>query len=742
MPFYCRHPLPRTTKTAPPQQIDEFDRPSTNKQHYNGNYMAYQPPKRRASHEPADYSDYPPQAYIKQQLSQHRQEYGENLDDHKRPRRSSNRASVHDSQGSTRPIRSSRASSNTARQLSSAYSQTRDERRRKNDGNARSPVEDGLNIGKKRRGDHLQDDEHYRHKRRVSGRPLLYDEKHTQARSRRVSGQKSHGPRGLRHEWWRRKWLWILVILLVFVLIIAVAVGVTVSKRKSSSSTTTKSGLSGISQSSIPPSARGTYLDPFTWYDTTDLNVTYTDVRVGGLPIMGLNDSWNDNQQANPSVLPLTEKWNYGHTPIRGVNLGGWLEIEPFITPSFFSNYTASENIVDEWTLSTRLGPDGAASVIEKHYATFVTRQTFVDIRTAGFDHVRLCFSYWAVTTYPGDPYVPLISWRYLLRSIEWARQNGLRVNLDLHAAPGSQNGNNHSGRQGPIGWLNGTDGTMNGDRTLTIHTQLSAFFAQPRYANIITLYGILNEPRMVDLDVPTVLNWTSSAIEIIRRPGGMPKDTILVISDGFLALPAWQGVLSSYQPNLLLDAHQYVVFNAAQLNLNHTAKLDFACNGWAQQTSASMNPDSGFGTFLCGEWSQADTDCATYLNNVGAGTRWEGTLNTTFPATNVLRPTCPSQPCSCVDANTDSASYSPAYKKWLLMFAQAQMRSFEEGWGWFYWTWKVEDGASAATQWSYEAGLKAGIMPRSVAGSTSGSDTVCNGVLPDFAAFGLSESY
>jgi glucan 1,3-beta-glucosidase len=101
-------------------------------------------------------------------------------------------------------------------------------------------------------------------------------------------------------------------------------------------------------------------------------------------------------------------------------------------------------------------------------------------------DHVRFPFGYWIVQNFGDEPYIPQISWRYLLRGIEYCRQNGLRVNLDLHGAPGSQNGWNHSGRQGVIGWLNGTDGDLNAQRTLDIHHKLSVFFAQDRYKNVV----------------------------------------------------------------------------------------------------------------------------------------------------------------------------------------------------------------------------------------------------------------
>lgn len=521
-----------------------------------------------------------------------------------------------------------------------------------------------------------------------------------------------------------------------------------VSKKKSpatagdstTTSTSTKpsnSNLDGMSESNIPKSAQGTVLDPFTWYDTVDLNVTYTAATVGGLSIMGLNSTWDDSTRANDNVPALTTAWKYGTMPIRGVNLGGWLSIEPFITPSLFNGYTTHDNVVDEWTLSSTLGASKAASTIEQHYSSFVTEQTFADIQAAGIDHVRIQFSYWAVTTYDGDPYVPLISWRYLLRGIEWARKHGLRVNLDLHGLPGSQNGWNHSGRQGTIGWLNGTDGTLNGQRSLDIHNQLSQFFAQPRYQNIVTLYGLVNEPRMTYLDVDTVLNWTTSAIDIIRKNN---VSAVIAFGDGFMGLENWQGKLQGID-NLLLDVHQYVIFNTEQIALNHSAKVNFACGGWTEQMVESENTSTGFGPTLCGEWSQADTDCADNLNNVGIGSRWEGTLNMASTpggstAGSVLSPTCPTDnnpQCSCTNANADSSSYSAEYKAWLLDFAEAQMHSFESGWGWFYWTWQTE----SAPQWSYKAGLAAGMLPQLAYSRTFNCSSI-----PDYAGLGLPEYY
>lgn len=69
-------------------------------------------------------------------------------------------------------------------------------------------------------------------------------------------------------------------------------------------------------------------------------------------------------------------------------------------------------------------------------------------------------------------------------------------------------------------------------------------------------------------------------------------------------------------------------------------------------------------------------------------------------------------------------------------MFADAQMQSYELGWGWFYWTWQTETGA----QWSWKSGMRAGILPTDVRAERSFD---CERMqVPDFGAMGLGERY
>ena len=85
---------------------------------------------------------------------------------------------------------------------------------------------------------------------------------------------------------------------------------------------------------------------------------------------------------------------------------------------------------------------------------------------------------------------------RYFLKAIEWARKYGIRINLDFHALPGSQNGWNHSGKLGSINVLNGPMGFANAQRSLDYIRILAEFISQPQYKDIVTMFGPTNEPQ------------------------------------------------------------------------------------------------------------------------------------------------------------------------------------------------------------------------------------------------------
>lgn len=59
--------------------------------------------------------------------------------------------------------------------------------------------------------------------------------------------------------------------------------------------------------------------------------------------------------------------FNWGTDKVRGLNIGGWLVLEPWITPSVFQNLDQSLDIIDEFTLTQKLGSDAAYNILKPH---------------------------------------------------------------------------------------------------------------------------------------------------------------------------------------------------------------------------------------------------------------------------------------------------------------------------------------------------------------------------------------
>ena len=85
--------------------------------------------------------------------------------------------------------------------------------------------------------------------------------------------------------------------------------------------------------------------------------------------------------------------WPYGQEKIRGVNIGGWLVTEPWITascssvcvgdadaqPSLYQN-TGNDAIVDEWTFCQYQDYNTASSALQNHWSTFYSEADFAQM--------------------------------------------------------------------------------------------------------------------------------------------------------------------------------------------------------------------------------------------------------------------------------------------------------------------------------------------------------------------------
>ncbi|KIM70272.1 glycoside hydrolase family 5 protein [Scleroderma citrinum Foug A] len=392
---------------------------------------------------------------------------------------------------------------------------------------------------------------------------------------------------------------------------------------------------------------------------------------------------------ALPSTLSFNPGFPYGSQKVRGVNLGGWLVLEPWITPSLFDN-TGNSGIVDEWTFCQYQNYNTAKNVLQNHWDTWITEDDFVAIADAGLNHVRLPIGYWAFDVGPGEPYIQGQQ-AYLQKAVQWAGQYGLKLIIDLHGAPGSQNGYDNSGQRtsNPTWFSN----QANIQRTDNIIKTLASMFVGQE--NVVPAIAPLNEPAgYLGNDVLTAVKqyWLDSYGNI-RYPYGTSQqgNTLELIHDAFQPLSYWSGWETP--PNfqgVAMDTHIYQMFTNSDVAQTQQQHINTAC-----QTQGSL---SSFDLWIVvGEWTPAMTDCAKYLNGRGSGARYDGS----YPGSTYVG--------SCNGLTGSASTFSSDYKTFLRQMWEAQVISYEKGDGWLQWTWKAEN----ADEWSYQAGLANGWIPQ-----------------------------
>jgi endoglucanase len=123
---------------------------------------------------------------------------------------------------------------------------------------------------------------------------------------------------------------------------------------------------------------------------------------------------------------------------LRGVNLGNWLLPEGYM----FEFARVNSPRLIETTFAQLVGDAAAQRFWDRWRDTFITREDIRFIRRAGFNSVRIPFSYRLLVD-PAQPEWRGPGWAMLDRAIGWCREEGLYVVLDLHAAPGGQTGDN-----------------------------------------------------------------------------------------------------------------------------------------------------------------------------------------------------------------------------------------------------------------------------------------------------------
>ena len=203
----------------------------------------------------------------------------------------------------------------------------------------------------------------------------------------------------------------------------------------------------------------------------------------------------------------------------------------------------------------------------------------------------------------PGEPYIPG-GWEFLVRGLAWCKSLGLKAIVDLHGAPGSQNGLEHSGRKGPLDWDKGDNVQRTIDVLYAMAQALNGVNAAPETAGVVEGLELLNEPWTWfvggSLNPYLYKDFVQRATDAVRGAewGGM-----IIYSDGYYAQwPEWSGFLPSPQySNIWVDRHSYQAFKQQSGDVGQL--IDYTCG----VDAAVLNGPTASGhPSIIGEWSIA----------------------------------------------------------------------------------------------------------------------------------------
>ena len=480
----------------------------------------------------------------------------------------------------------------------------------------------------------------------------------------------------------------------------------------------------------------------------------------------------------NDPPPPPPQSW------IRGVNLGGWLLLERYITPYQFALTTChiqgdfcwypgqinappnaplcdiyrchpvqTINVLgqvdypmDEYSLWQAFGANNteiAEEWLNYHLEYFITEQDIIDIRASGATHVRVPLAHWSLPDDDdeqleqeesgGDRPLWIVGkrWQALQRVVHWCRQHGLQVWPDIHTAPGSQNGFDNSGRQKATptcqGWMNHPE---NVQASLNVIERVAHRIRQDNMTDVITGFGLLNEPFR-DCNLTQYKDFVEHGLELVRRILG--PATHVYVSDLFQpeAFNNWWLDAHRYH-DTYLDTHYYHVFSETTRALSPKQHIALTCQNQYHVPRKVKKTQGGIASCCYHQTNTTTSNTTTTTTTIvpGAIQRMVGEWSVAVDQLPVDLLYAVLQHVAETGLALDlDRQLSPERQAFLRHFAQAQMVIYETAslpglsGAWFYWTAKMEGGAFA--EWDYLRGIREGWIPTLPASPTISSESL-----------------
>jgi glucan 1,3-beta-glucosidase len=324
---------------------------------------------------------------------------------------------------------------------------------------------------------------------------------------------------------------------------------------------------------------------------------------------------------------------------IRGVNLGGWMVLEPWITPSLFYQFLGkgvNTTAFDMYTFCEVLGPTEANRQLQQHWKTWLNQDIVAQLAsTNAVNSLRL-----PIGDFQFIPYGPYADGcvegglEYIDQLLDWAYTHGLSVLLDIHTARDSQNGFDNSGQSMGFEWTSALSSEFAGLTTFehwpirsanwigTFDTDTATYSSinyeniqhsldviakvVQRYATHPAVLGIepLNEPWQYT-PIAELKRFYWEGYKIVKKTAPYWK---YIMHDSFRLDPTLWGGFMANCPERALDTHIYQAWREPDSRVGYFTD---ACN----TKSIITTMEQAFGPIIVGEWSLATDNCGTYVH-------------------------------------------------------------------------------------------------------------------------------
>ena len=267
-----------------------------------------------------------------------------------------------------------------------------------------------------------------------------------------------------------------------------------------------------------------------------------------------------------------------GNQPLqlKGVNLGGWMVMEPGISPTDSSGLPDEFSIIQ--TLDRNFGVSAEQSLVQKYRQSWITTQDLDAIKAQGLNLVRVPVWWGDFYTLDQEGAANPVMRSDAFSILDWlvsaASQRGIYVIIDMHGVFGGQSSSENTGYAGQNQyWSNATD---------QANTQSMWAAIAAHYNGNLTIagYDLLNEPLGAPGNAMGAAGFNQAVVTQLSRLYTAvrtvdPKHLIFMQSTGgWNALPN-PSVLGWH--NVVYEMHDYTPTNTSDLSVKAGADQQVA---------------------------------------------------------------------------------------------------------------------------------------------------------------------